>query len=81
MCYAYFGQTGATNSYNVDNCPSLGISQHYTNMNPNSFQIISAGRDKIFGDPSQWSPNNGTTNIPGRDDMSNFSQSALADGV
>jgi prepilin-type N-terminal cleavage/methylation domain-containing protein len=49
-------------------------------MNANSFQIISAGRDQKFGWPGSWSQLGGTTDLYGRDDLSNFSQGVLADG-
>jgi prepilin-type N-terminal cleavage/methylation domain-containing protein len=79
--------TIAANSYYSD-CTALGLPQQYkdqggagNDMNSNTFQIVSAGRDKIFGDPTKWTANSGTTSIPGRDDLSNFSQGQLADGT
>lgn len=46
-------------------------------MNPFGFQIICAGRDNIFGDPTKWTPANGTTDRLGADDQANFSQGLL----
>jgi prepilin-type N-terminal cleavage/methylation domain-containing protein len=48
---------------------------------PNSFQIISAGRDKKFGSPSVWFADRGTSDYYGRDDMGNFSTGSLAEGT
>ncbi len=45
-------------------------------LNSNSFQIISAGKDGVFGPGGLWNPATGTTGI-GADDQSNFSANAL----
>jgi len=80
--FAYFGGTGGSNAY-VGGCPSIGIASPYPDakagryMNPDSFQLISAGRDKAFGDPTKWNPSTGSTDPRARDDVSNFSSSAL----
>jgi hypothetical protein len=44
--------------------------------NPNSFQIISAGKDQAFGPGGLWGTNNPASG-PGADDISNFSSSKL----
>jgi len=75
--YAYFGLSG-TNYVNF--CPSV-LATGYAGMNPDSFQIICAGRDRVFGNPTLWSSTTGTKDYNGRDDLSNFSSSPLADGT
>lgn len=80
--FAYFGGTGSANSYIPDGCPKLGVTAYsegsgkYTN--PTTFQIISAGKDKVFGVGGLWDPKAGSSSGPARDDMANFSQSVLA---
>jgi len=53
-----------------------------TYANPNSFQIISAGADKLFGPGGGgvWSSSGGTGNAATRDNQTNFSKSILAGG-
>ena len=52
-----------------------------TFANPNSYQIISAGRDKAFGvGGNTWNPNGGVSDGYGRDDQSNFTSVLLAGG-
>jgi len=47
-------------------------------INPNGFQIISAGADGKFGRGGLWNPVSGTVNDPfGADDMANFSPNKL----
>jgi hypothetical protein len=48
-------------------------------MNPNGYQIISAGRDSLFGPGGSWNPAAGytTAGSPGLDDLANFSQTPL----
>ncbi len=81
--FAYFGQptTGKSNNY-YDYCPSLGVHVYYEGptsfTNPDSFQIISAGRDRIFGAGGLWNPSAGASDGNARDDLANFSQSVLA---
>jgi prepilin-type N-terminal cleavage/methylation domain-containing protein len=52
-------------------------------VNPKGFQIISAGSDTLFGDPTKWTPAAGYGagvggGNPGADDIANFSKSPLA---
>jgi prepilin-type N-terminal cleavage/methylation domain-containing protein len=52
-------------------------------VNPKGFQIISAGSDTLFGDPTKWTPTAGYGaglggGNPGADDIANFSKSPLA---
>ena len=47
-------------------------------IEPNLYQIISAGRDGAFGPGGTWNPNTGyASSSPGADDMANFSTAAL----
>jgi len=85
--YAYFGGTGGANSY-VCYCPSLGVTGYYEVAdkngnpvrwtNPDSFQIVSAGKDKKFAAGGLWNPKTGSTDLNARDDVSNFSSTALS---
>jgi len=90
--YAYFSSYKTTNGYNrygtgVNNsdCTKLGVCPYAEApgryLNPNTFQIISAGRDHSFGQGT-LNPATGTFFVkgtamygfgaPGYDDMSNF---------
>ena len=78
QAYAYF--SAGRKGYGND-CPSLGL-QPYAGapgafLNPQGFQIISAGRDGKFGrGGAGWAPAGAATFYPradpGRDDWSNF---------
>jgi general secretion pathway protein G len=94
--YAYFSSYGHTNGYNryfstlgVSDCAVLSTwplcQATGTYLNPDTFQIISAGRDTIFGtgtdltqtSPVFWTPFTadrvyGTPGNHGADDVSNF---------
>jgi prepilin-type N-terminal cleavage/methylation domain-containing protein len=85
--YAYFCSRGS-NNYSSD-CPSLGVNPYFDGtvaaprfMNPNSFQIICAGKDNIFGPGGNtgWSSATGygTGGGAGMDDIANFSKAKLA---
>jgi prepilin-type N-terminal cleavage/methylation domain-containing protein len=83
--YAYFSATKAGNDYSPD-CPSLQTTppvRPYVDLsnrflNPNGYQIITAGPNKKFGPGGQWNPATGYTNNPdGADDLSNFSRGPL----
>ncbi len=79
--YAFFSATKAGNDYTSD-CPSLGVRSCFDLsrrfLNPNGFQILSAGPDKKFGPGDLWNPAKGyPTDGPGADDFSNFSVSPL----
>jgi prepilin-type N-terminal cleavage/methylation domain-containing protein len=89
--YAYFSTSGVMNSYNYLDCSSIGAQPYYdTNpgnwVNPTSYQIISAGRNGIFGglgstNGAAWSSTSGTLDPNGRDDQANFSQRLLMAGA
>jgi len=61
----------------VVTCPSGYLDTGVKFMKPDSVQIISAGKNKAFGDPLLWSPSSGSTDGNARDDVSNFSAYAL----
>jgi len=78
--YAYFSSNGIPNNYNPSDCSSLGVQpymsaagQYYKN---DGFQIISPGKDGVFGSVpsgSFWTPTNVSVLSPtGRDDQANF---------
>jgi hypothetical protein len=87
--YAYFSSYGKQNGYPRyvsqygSDCSLLGVSPYKsgvsTYINTNGFQILSAGKDQVFGSgdvnfPPQDSPG-------GADDLSNFSKSTLENGL
>jgi len=87
--YAYFSAYRAGNDY-MNDCPALGVTPYFetgtgtsiTNprryFKPDSFQIISAGRDGVFGPGGAWSPRNASSiNANGRDDQSSFHDSLM----
>lgn len=68
-------------------CPSLVVSPYMKNpnppiqyYNPNTFQIISAGKDMVFGAMTIVAPGNPAQG-PGADDFSNFASGALGTGL
>jgi prepilin-type N-terminal cleavage/methylation domain-containing protein len=82
--YVYFASVGAKTGNYGANVPFLGVSPYQDPktgkfINENSFQIISAGRDTVFGP--------GGTNLPatgspgGTDDQANFSRALLGAGL
>jgi hypothetical protein len=79
--------SSATNPLVPLGCRSIGISIPYPDsaagkfMRPDSYQILSAGKNKVFGDPSLWNPSAGSTDGNARDDVSNFSGYALTSPV
>jgi general secretion pathway protein G len=85
--YAYFSAYKRTNGYyryNSSDCSNLNVSPYETPnststnrafYNPNTFQIISAGKDGKFGPGGSWSPGGG--NLDTQDDMSNFYDALL----
>jgi hypothetical protein len=100
--YAYFSSNGNNNNGYTQNapqalqdCASIGAYPYYimgTNPNqfmyPNKYQIISAGKDGIFGiynlpantvGTPGWNPTAGATGV-GADDQANFSGSLLGSG-
>jgi len=84
--YAYFSSYKLTNGYarygNSD-CVNLGVSPYQSSTNPvkyynpNSFQIISAGPDKVFGPGGLWTAGTSTTAAGTADDMANFADALL----
>jgi general secretion pathway protein G len=92
--YAYFSSGKAANGYNAytgSDCASLnggnlqpyyqpsGTTKQY--YNADTFQIISAGKDQLFGPGGQWQASIGPANPAltpnGADDQSNFYDSKL----
>jgi RNA polymerase sigma factor (sigma-70 family) len=84
--YAYFSSYKSTNGYNrygSSDCENLGVSPYQESsevfINPNGFQILSAGANGVFGPGgTSWDRNVGyPSGEPGADDFSNFSASRL----
>ena len=88
--YAFFSSGGANNLYNpykaagITDCLTIGANAWYTAAvagvpsayeNPNTYQILSAGRDGTFGDGNYIGGTTGTG--PGHDDQANFSSRIL----
>jgi prepilin-type N-terminal cleavage/methylation domain-containing protein len=77
--YAYF--TVYSNGTYGSDCPNLGVNPYMsglTYLNPNGFQIISAGKNRLFGPGGQWNPTTGYGGGgPGADDLANFSSTFL----
>jgi general secretion pathway protein G len=79
--------TASTPKTGFTNVPDCGVSfpgvSPYKDLTgryiePNLYQIISAGRDGAFGPGGTWNPNTGyASSSPGADDMANFSTAAL----
>jgi hypothetical protein len=91
--YAYFSHYKSVNGYprytGSDNA-LLGVSPYAQSLTPapryykpDSFQIITAGPDALFGPGGVWTPGNTAAlgpNGEGRDDMSNFVPGRLEGG-
>lgn len=88
--YAYFSWESPSNTYPVTVFSAAGspVVAYFTPgttpprfINGKSFQIISAGRNKVFGAGGAWTPGAGAwaneTSSPGGDDMSNFNNGAM----
>jgi prepilin-type N-terminal cleavage/methylation domain-containing protein len=82
--YLYFSSYAAGNDYNTTPPDSPGgVVQPYRDVNGlfingKGFQIISAGKDGLFGPGGPWNSTTGYgTGQPGSDDQSNFSGSVL----
>jgi len=83
--YAYFSSSKSGNDYNrwgTSDCASLGVSPYTlpggtSFINPNGFQIISAGPDRKFGPGGAWDPSKGNPAEPTKDDLANFSRAKL----
>ena len=82
--YAFFAAGRTANSYGRNDNQSLRVQPYYStvqngqrqHIKPNSFQIISAGKDGVFGTNYQWQEGQGLTGA-GSDNLSNFSNSRL----
>ncbi|HTU19844.1 MAG TPA: type II secretion system protein [Gemmataceae bacterium] len=79
--YAYFSSNGINNAY--ANTSGYGAAPYFITgttqyMNPNTYQIISAGKDGYFGTVG-WTPTSGATGH-GADDQANFSSKVLGAG-
>jgi prepilin-type N-terminal cleavage/methylation domain-containing protein len=85
--YAYFSSYGINNNYatTADSYGALpyfiiGTSNPVQFTNPNTYQIISAGKNGVFGS-SGWTPAGGVPiGQPGADDQANFSSKVLGVG-
>jgi prepilin-type N-terminal cleavage/methylation domain-containing protein len=93
--YAYFSSNGINNGYTGANCVSIGAAPYFITgttqfTNPNTYQIISAGKDGVFG-TAGWIPASGVPPVPpsnpnaagqpaGADDQANFSSTLLGQG-
>lgn len=94
--FAYFSSYNNPNGYNrygVSDYPNLGVDVNvfpYAEaagryLNPSSFQILSAGRDGVFGQNLNstilWNANTASS-VPqnGKDDQANFSRGVLGAG-
>lgn len=92
MPYAFFSAYGVQNGYKnawggaTSDCPSLGllpyVAANGTYANPNTYQIISAGKDGQFGTGGLWNPvAGGNPLVPaGQDNQSNFAKGILEAG-
>ncbi len=82
--FAYFSCYNTPNGYNrygASDCSALSVQPYLNNVNnvgqyynPETYQIITAGADQVFGTGGLWAPATATTNagINGKDDMTNF---------
>ena len=70
--YSKYGSTDSSQGVN----PYRSSASQF--VNPGSFQIITAGADGLFGNPSSWTPNQGSSDFNGRDDFANFQRGRLA---
>jgi prepilin-type N-terminal cleavage/methylation domain-containing protein len=102
--YAYFSSQGINNNgYRLNttppliDCASIGAAPYFITgsnpvqfTNPNTYQIISAGKDGVFG-TAGWIPASGVPPVPpsnpnaagqpaGADDQANFSSTLLGQG-
>ena len=79
--YGYFSSYNVRNGYNKygsSDCPTLGVNPYVANSaapvqyyRVDTFQIVSAGADGLFGPGGPWGPNNAAQGV-GRDDVTNF---------
>ncbi len=91
--YAFFSAYGVQNGYKNawsggSDCLSLGllpyVAANGTYANPNTFQIVSAGKDGQFGKGGMWNPLGGgtlpTPNPADSDNQTNFTKGILEAG-
>jgi hypothetical protein len=70
----------------LSDCPSLALKPYGaangTYANPNTYQIISAGKDCVFGSGGVWNPLGGgnPADPNGSDNQSNFAKGILEAG-
>ncbi len=82
--YAFYGAY-ARNLYVQGDCV-LGLASYYYSgsaaqpVNPDTWQIVSAGQDKNFGSNYQWAQGQGNSDQYGRDNLANFATKMLAAG-
>jgi prepilin-type N-terminal cleavage/methylation domain-containing protein len=93
QAYAFFSSQGKVNGYSAGDCAGVAFPYYELTAaglpnyaNNNSFQIISAGQNGIFGGTRShtaygvaWNPSSGATGA-GADDQSNFSSTILGAG-
>jgi prepilin-type N-terminal cleavage/methylation domain-containing protein len=83
--YAFFSSAGINNQYAQTTGDNFGAYPYMTGVgqlvNPNTYQIISAGKDGQFGSAvnNLWNPSAGATGT-GADDQANFSSTLLGSG-
>jgi len=89
--YAYYSAWTGPNQYNIytakygSDCQSLGVAPYYSGVatnpqyyNPSTYQLISAGYNKLFGPGGAWTPAGAQTiGNNGADDMTNFYPSLM----
>jgi prepilin-type N-terminal cleavage/methylation domain-containing protein len=77
--YVFFSCNGPTNGYNAGDC-SVGPAPYQLPsggyLKPDSFQILCAGRNGLWGTSGVWNPP-WAQNSAGFDDIANFAQSPL----
>lgn len=81
--YVYYSSQGIMNGYSVADCQTVDTAGPYMTApgqftSPNTYQIISAGKDGRFGG-GLWNPTAGATGA-GADDQANFSSTRLGIG-
>jgi prepilin-type N-terminal cleavage/methylation domain-containing protein len=83
--YVYFSTYGTRNGYQMADCLSQGLTAgpYYEAanpvryLNPNTFQIISAGADGLYGQGGLWSPGLQPVDAQTKDNQSNFNNGGL----
>lgn len=84
--YLYFTSYYQGNDYVITDCTSYGVSPYQDPstlkyINPNGYQIISAGAQGVFGaGGTLWSPISGSTDPNTKDNQANFAPGLLVAG-